>query len=532
MLPGDGSTDGCRHLAEIDPGVPCDLVDEDQPLLPTRLDREGGPAPRPQGRLAQLRRELEILRIVAAPSNEDQFLEPSGDEQLAAGKEAQVPGSHRARPAGGWRGREHGLERRGFGPVPVSERHALTLHTNLSHPPWRALVARLRIDDHDPLIRPGMATTDDGFRTGGRRRSRDRGVLCERRRLERPHQGSLAAPSSRDEQSCLRQPVAGVERLGAETIRSKGRGETLQGLRPHGLGAVERQLPGREIETRPVALRDPAHAQVVSEVRTATRRGAIAADRREPAQRLLQESPRRHQDASPTDIKRLQHTADQSHVVVQRQPGDDHGLRRLAKSQPDALLVVQQIGVAQDHSARGRRRARGVLEEGDRVAADTGVLPLRGQIGGQPIGRDACAPAQARDFPPRLCNPRQQRRGGEDHPRQGIFRNRPQPEERALGPREVHGDGDAAGVEATEKGRDQLQSGRIQKNDACPCGTVVLQHRRDSAGARVEAAKAELRGGLLAVGEEGIAPPVPGLQAARPQQLDKRFRGAAFRPLR
>ncbi len=74
------------------------------------------------------------------------------------------------------------------------------------------------------------------------------------------------------------------------------------------------------------------HAQLVGEVRPAARRAAVAVDRPQPAQRLLQERrPAASARTRAPAAERLQHVPDQPHVVVERQPADHHRLLGLAE---------------------------------------------------------------------------------------------------------------------------------------------------------------------------------------------------------
>ena len=99
VLLGDGLAD--RREDRLDrprPGLALDLVDDDQPLLAV--------APRPRtprrrsaaARVAPLDGPLDVLGIDVAAADDDQVLEPAGDEQLAVAEEAEVAGAQE-RPA-------------------------------------------------------------------------------------------------------------------------------------------------------------------------------------------------------------------------------------------------------------------------------------------------------------------------------------------------------------------------------------------------------------------------------------------------
>ena len=59
---------------------------------PCHVDGERGARCRPQLRVAAFDRQLDVLRIVIDAADDDQVLEPAGDEQLAVVQEAQVAG--------------------------------------------------------------------------------------------------------------------------------------------------------------------------------------------------------------------------------------------------------------------------------------------------------------------------------------------------------------------------------------------------------------------------------------------------------
>ncbi len=71
------------------------LVHHDQPLLIPDLDREGRAAARAQRRVGPLDRKFDVLRIKIAAADDDQVLEPAGDEQLATVEEAEIAGAQK-----------------------------------------------------------------------------------------------------------------------------------------------------------------------------------------------------------------------------------------------------------------------------------------------------------------------------------------------------------------------------------------------------------------------------------------------------
>ena len=69
---------------------PLDLQHDRQPFLARHLDREGSGTARSERGMATLGRPLDVLRINVPPPEDDQILDPAGDEQLALAQEAEV----------------------------------------------------------------------------------------------------------------------------------------------------------------------------------------------------------------------------------------------------------------------------------------------------------------------------------------------------------------------------------------------------------------------------------------------------------
>ena len=73
--------------------VPLDLLHDDQLLAAVGFHRERRAAIGPQPRMALLHRPLDVLRIVVHAVDDDQVLQPAGDEQFAVLQEPQVAGA-------------------------------------------------------------------------------------------------------------------------------------------------------------------------------------------------------------------------------------------------------------------------------------------------------------------------------------------------------------------------------------------------------------------------------------------------------
>ena len=111
-----------------------------------------------------------------------------------------------------------------------------------------------------------------------------------------------------------RGPEADVGESGAEGPESGRR---------HRGRAVERDAPATKVEARLLGSGHLPGTKVVCEVRTPTDVGSFLGDRLEPCRRTLDEGQRIEDHPASARIERLEHAADQSHVVVQRQPAHD-----------------------------------------------------------------------------------------------------------------------------------------------------------------------------------------------------------------
>ncbi len=81
----------------------------------------------------------------------------------------------------------------------------------------------------------------------------------------------------------------------------------------------------------------------------------------QPALRPGDEGQRRHDHQHGGVIEAAQPGADQSHIMIKRQPADEHIVGRdfhVAAHGPD---VGQQVGVGEDHALGVAGTARGIL---------------------------------------------------------------------------------------------------------------------------------------------------------------------------
>jgi len=233
-----------------------------------------------------------------------------------------------------------------------------------------------RIDHSQPMARLADAATHD---RAACTRLGTIGGQCQV--VDSQAANALASRTAGNEQCGLRQSVGRHEGIRYKTARGEFPGEAFQGVEANRFGAGIRHPPATEVELRQGRLADPLAAQPVSKIRPAADGTAVLADRFEPTQRARKEVSRRHQYTGHATEDRLQQATDQSHVVVQRQPADDHviGVQIDAKALADQRLVCHQIAVADLHTFRHRRGAGGVLQESDMLVLHRGLNPLPGE---------------------------------------------------------------------------------------------------------------------------------------------------------
>src|SRR5207248_853256 len=143
-----------------------DLLDDHEPFLAGFIDRERGPAARPERRMRRLHRPLDVLRVMVATADDEEVLEPPGDVELAVQHEAEIAGAEvlPGRPV-----REPRAEdgRRLFPAAPVALGHARSVEPDLALDTVVTELSGLRIDDADDLLVLPRAAADDGAHAFG-----------------------------------------------------------------------------------------------------------------------------------------------------------------------------------------------------------------------------------------------------------------------------------------------------------------------------------------------------------------------------
>ena len=203
---------------------------------PPRSTAKAAPQPGRSAGWLLLDRPLDVLRVVVAAADDDEVLEPAGDEQLAV-----VRGSRGRRCAGSGAvaarrpARRRKVLRRLLRAVPVALGDAGPATPRSRRPrPAAHAAPRLGVDD-DELAGPASVAAAADQRPRVRRpvgRHVARPVARQRGACRRcAATGALALRAAGDDQRGLGQAVAGVERLAAEAARREGLGEALAASR-------------------------------------------------------------------------------------------------------------------------------------------------------------------------------------------------------------------------------------------------------------------------------------------------------------
>ena len=167
---------------------------------------------------------------MVAPAHDDQVLGPAGHEELAVQEEPEIAGPReRARARVGQRGVER-LARL-LRAVPVAVRTVRPGEPDLPLPAIGKLAPRLRIDDADPLSRPGPPRGHQAAAVRGPVRDGLGPVLAfQRRDVEGTDDRSVQGRLARHEQGRFGKAVARVQGLVPEAGGRERLGEAFEGL--------------------------------------------------------------------------------------------------------------------------------------------------------------------------------------------------------------------------------------------------------------------------------------------------------------
>ena len=268
-----------------------------------------------------------------------------------------------------------------------------------------------------------------------------------------------------NQQSRFGQAVAGQERLAAKSATGERLGESVQRLGPDRLGPVEGDRPAAQVETQFLLVRDLPRAQVVREVRSPADRRPRPRNGLQPAHGALEKRDGRHQRAAAAAVERLNHSADQPHVVKQREPEHATAFWGRAKALLDQGGIMKQVFMSDHHSLGGRRRARRILQEREVAAARAGVAPGAGQAVREGLGAEPLRVGEPGDLLQPPPGRRQLSGGGQQRGGPRILHHGAQPVHRPVWSRQRGGDRHRAGIQTTEEGRDELKAGRKDQQD-------------------------------------------------------------------
>src|SRR6185295_6416566 len=250
-----------------------------------------------------VQRALDLLRRVVATAEDHDVLRAAGQEQFALMEESEISG---VEPAVA-----HHARRR-FGLIEVAVHQRGAFGPNAAHVPLGSLGAALVLDP-DPVAGEGPADSGDL----ATRAVRSGEPLARERLAVEPDGGEGPAESRKgDRERRFRQAVNGGERLGPEAPAREARGERAHRPRHRRLRAVERGLPGREVDAEELLVADASETEGIAEIRRGRDRRPIARERAQPERGLGDELLRTDQRQRRVAVEGGEDTADQPHVVI------------------------------------------------------------------------------------------------------------------------------------------------------------------------------------------------------------------------
>ncbi|GLO12501.1 hypothetical protein PPUJ20028_10820 [Pseudomonas putida] len=460
---------------------------------------------------------FQVLRVQVLPAHDQHVFQAPGDEHFALAQEAQVAG---AQPGLAVHFNEG--TGAGFGVAPVTQGDARATGPDFTDLVVAQHLQVLRLDDTHRVagLREAAAHQHAAFARLG-------AVGGESFSVQLQRGDALATAAAADEQGGFRQAVAGEEALRVEAAGLELVGERRQAVLADRLGAGIGHAPAAQVEPGQRGLADPFAAQAVGEIGAAADGATVLADGLQPALRPGQEVARRHQHARHAAENWLQQATDQAHVVIERQPADDHvvGVEVDAEALADQLFVGHQVAMADLHALGQRGGARGVLQEGDVIALQRGRAPVRRQRRVQAVHRQQFGGVVRRQRFQAL-QVFVQRRHGQQQAWFGIGDDRQQAFLVVLTCRlrRVGRHRDHARIQAAKERCHIIRAtGEQQHRTVAEAGTG-LQGGGDGARALVEVPIAEHRLLARGVGQKAQGYLVRGLCGALRQSLDQRER--------
>ncbi|MNZ39083.1 hypothetical protein D3C78_565720 [compost metagenome] len=175
--------------------------------------------------------------------------------------------------------------------------------------------------------------------------------------------------------------------------------------------------------------------------------------------------------------------------MVERQPADDHVVVTDAEAVANQLLVGHQVAVADLHALGQRGGARGVLQEGDVLAAEFDRLEVIGQLVAQAVDAEQPGGLLAEGGP----QWRLQAGGGQHQARRGVVEDGVQALQvvMTVGFRRIGRHRDHAGIQAGEEAGDVVRAAVEQQHGTIPGHGALLQSSGYAPGAPVQLAVVE-----------------------------------------
>ena len=233
---------------DLPSGRTLDFLDQDQLLLVVVVgDAKCSATMAAQRGMAVLRRLLDVLRVMIDAANDDQVLDPAGDEKFAILVEkAEIAG---AQPVLGAAGRHPRPEHRSsrLGVVPIALRDMRPGNPNLPDQPRPPRHPCFRIDDRQALANELPATPDEYRSILLLRRGNNLAAL-QGSAIDAAGNWASPPPARRNQQCRLRHAVGGVNAFGTEAVGREGGGEPVNRPGPDRLGPIQCDLPAREID--------------------------------------------------------------------------------------------------------------------------------------------------------------------------------------------------------------------------------------------------------------------------------------------
>ena len=310
---------------------------------------------------------FDVLRVQILPAHDQQVFQATGDKQLAVVHKPQIAGAQPGRPLKLDKGVGTGL---GVAPVTVGNTRAAGPH--FTDAILSQHVELTRFDDQYRVFRLAGATAHHRATV-----ARHNAVIGQRQFVQAQGRDTLTALTTGHKQRGLSQTIGGEITGGGKTAGGELLGEALKAVLADRFRTRVRHAPAAQVQACQRRVTDSLAAQSIRKVRAAADSAAVLADRFKPAQRAGQKVRRGHQYARHTAENRLQQTANQAHVVVQRQPADNDVVRVQvdAKTTANQYFIGHQIAVGDLHPFGQGGGTRGVLQERNVVSLQDDRLP-------------------------------------------------------------------------------------------------------------------------------------------------------------